>query len=84
MLLLSKKEYARKARYGFVNGREPVNYVREIKQRFEAYVELGSKTFSRYFAPRRPVLTGLAYGNVNHSVDVIRRTPPRKIVGRFI
>lgn len=41
MLLLSKKEYAKKARYGFVNGKEPVNYVRDIKQRFEAYVELG-------------------------------------------
>ena len=41
MLLLAKKEYARKARYGYVNGREPVNYVRDIRQRFEAYVELG-------------------------------------------
>ena len=41
MLLLAKKKYARKARYGFVNGREPVNYVRDIRQRFEAYVELG-------------------------------------------
>ena len=42
MLLLSEKKYASKARYGFVNGKEPVNYVRDIKQRFEAYVELGS------------------------------------------
>ena len=41
MLLLSKKKYANKARYGFVNGKEPVNYVRDIKQRFEAYVDLG-------------------------------------------
>ena len=41
MLLLSKKQYAKNARYGFVNGKEPVNYVREIKQRFEAYVDLG-------------------------------------------
>ncbi|MCP4766115.1 MAG: transporter substrate-binding domain-containing protein [Gammaproteobacteria bacterium] len=40
MLALSKKEYARKARFGYVNGREPVNYVRDIRQRFEAYVEL--------------------------------------------
>jgi len=40
MLLLSKKEYARKARFGYVNGREPVNYVRDIRQRFEAYVDL--------------------------------------------
>lgn len=41
ILLLSKEEYSSKARYGFVNGKEPVNYVRNIKQRFEAYVELG-------------------------------------------
>jgi len=41
MLLLAKKKYSSKARYGFVNGREPVNYVRDIKQRFEAYTELG-------------------------------------------
>ncbi len=40
MLLLSKKKYAKKARYGYVNGREPVNYVRDIRQRFEAYIEL--------------------------------------------
>jgi len=38
---LAKKKYSSKARYGFVNGREPVNYVRDIKQRFEAYTELG-------------------------------------------
>ncbi len=41
MLLLSKRKYASNARYGFVNGKEPVNYVRQIKERFEAYVELG-------------------------------------------
>jgi membrane-bound lytic murein transglycosylase F len=41
MLLLAQKKYSSKARYGFVNGREPVNYVRDIKQRFEAYTELG-------------------------------------------
>ncbi|MCP4331956.1 MAG: transporter substrate-binding domain-containing protein [Gammaproteobacteria bacterium] len=40
MLLLEKKQYAKKARYGYVNGSEPVNYVRDIKQRFEAYVDL--------------------------------------------
>jgi len=41
ILLLSQKQYSSKARYGFVNGEEPVNYVRNIKQRFEAYVKLG-------------------------------------------
>jgi membrane-bound lytic murein transglycosylase F len=40
MLLLSKKKYAKKARYGYVNGTEPVNYVRDIRQRFAAYVDL--------------------------------------------
>jgi membrane-bound lytic murein transglycosylase F len=40
MLLLSKKQYSRKARYGYVNGKEPVNYVRDIRQRFEAYLDL--------------------------------------------
>ncbi len=40
MLLLAKKQYASKARYGYVNGREPVDYVREIKERFEAYINL--------------------------------------------
>jgi membrane-bound lytic murein transglycosylase F len=58
MLLLAQKKYASKARYGFVNGEEPVNYVRDIKQRFEAYVELGgnltgSATPSRYLTLAR-------------------------------
>lgn len=43
MLLLSKRNYAKKARFGYVNGREPVNYVSDIKRRFEAYVELNKK-----------------------------------------
>jgi len=53
MLLLSKREYARKARFGYVNGREPVNYVRDIRQRFEAYVEIGRETATVYHAPLR-------------------------------
>jgi membrane-bound lytic murein transglycosylase F len=52
MLLLAKKEYARKARFGFVNGREPVNYVRDIRQRFEAYVDLGRENATVYHVPR--------------------------------
>lgn len=40
MLLLSKKKYYKKARHGYVRGREPVNYVSNIRQRFDAYVEL--------------------------------------------
>jgi len=37
MLLLSQKKYANKARYGYVRGREPYNYVRQIKYRWEIY-----------------------------------------------
>ncbi|MFT4607133.1 MAG: membrane-bound lytic murein transglycosylase F [Chitinophagales bacterium] len=44
MLLLSKRQYSSKARYGYVNGREPVKYVREIKDRFEAYIDM-SRSF---------------------------------------
>ncbi len=40
MLLLSKREYASKARHGYVRGQEPVKYVRQIRDRFNAYVAL--------------------------------------------
>jgi len=40
MLLLSQKNYYKKARYGYVDGDEPVNYVRNIRNRFEAYTNL--------------------------------------------
>ncbi len=42
MLLLSKKAYSSKARFGYVDGEEPVRYVREIRDRFQAYVKLKS------------------------------------------
>ena len=42
MLLLSKRKYARKAKHGFVRGKEPVNYVRQISDRYDAYVRLTS------------------------------------------
>ncbi|MDR4502020.1 MAG: transporter substrate-binding domain-containing protein [Nitrospirales bacterium] len=38
--LLSKRKYARKARHGYCRCSEPVKYVREIKQRYEAYVQV--------------------------------------------
>lgn len=38
MLLLEKPEYARKARFGYCRGTEPVNYVRQIEQRYQAYL----------------------------------------------
>lgn len=40
MLLLSRREYARKARHGYVRGSEPVNYVRNIRKRYYAYLQL--------------------------------------------
>ena len=40
MLLLSKREYARKARYGYVRGEEPVKYLRNIRKRYRAYQEV--------------------------------------------
>ena len=38
MMLLSKKKYYKQARHGYVRGREPVNYVRKIRDRYRAYV----------------------------------------------
>ncbi|MCW9013041.1 MAG: membrane-bound lytic murein transglycosylase MltF [Gammaproteobacteria bacterium] len=40
MLLLSKRKYAKHARHGYVRGTEPVNYVRKIRSRYQAYVRL--------------------------------------------
>ena len=40
MLLLSKPEYYRKARHGYVRGREPVAYVRDIRDLYDAYRSL--------------------------------------------
>lgn len=38
MLLLSQRKYASQARYGYVRGTEPVKYVREIRDRYIAYL----------------------------------------------
>ncbi|MDO3386061.1 transporter substrate-binding domain-containing protein [Gilvimarinus sp. SDUM040013] len=38
MLLLSKKEYYSKARFGYVRGEEPVQYVRNIRDRYRGYL----------------------------------------------
>ncbi|MDH5786156.1 MAG: transporter substrate-binding domain-containing protein [Chromatiales bacterium] len=40
MLLLAKKEYAKSAKHGYVRGEEPVAYVRQIRDRYLAYIEL--------------------------------------------
>lgn len=42
MLLLSRKKYADKARHGYVRGSEPVSYVRDIRERYRAYVAMAS------------------------------------------
>jgi membrane-bound lytic murein transglycosylase F len=51
MLLLSKKKYAKKARHGYVRGSEPVKYVRNIKQRFQAYAQLTGDKIARLDDP---------------------------------
>jgi membrane-bound lytic murein transglycosylase F len=40
MRLLSKPEYARRAKCGFVRSQEPINYVRQIVARFRVYLDL--------------------------------------------
>ena len=42
MLLLQQRRYYKKARYGYVRGREPVNYVRDIHQRYLSYIRITS------------------------------------------
>jgi len=44
MLKLSDPEFHRHARHGFVRGREPVDYVRAIRARYRAYVQLLERT----------------------------------------
>jgi membrane-bound lytic murein transglycosylase F len=39
MLLLSRPQYARRTRFGYCRCTEPVNYVREILNRYNAYLE---------------------------------------------
>lgn len=43
MLLLSKPEYHKKARHGYVRGKEPVDYVRKIRDRYQAYLLVAPK-----------------------------------------
>lgn len=40
MLMLSRPEYYRQARFGYVRGREPVDYVREIRERYLGYLSV--------------------------------------------
>jgi len=40
MLLLQQPKYYKKTRFGYCRGSEPVNYVRQIQQRYLSYVEI--------------------------------------------
>lgn len=40
MLLLQQPTYYKKARFGYCRGSEPVNYVREIHQRYLGYIDM--------------------------------------------
>jgi membrane-bound lytic murein transglycosylase F len=37
MLLLSIPKYYQRVRFGYVQGHQPVNYVHEVRTRYEAY-----------------------------------------------
>jgi len=39
MLLLAKPEYHKKSKHGYVRGSEPVNYVRNINNRYKIYIQ---------------------------------------------
>ena len=42
MLLLSRPEVARKARFGYCRGEEPVKYVQQIRDRYESYAKISA------------------------------------------
>lgn len=46
MLLLAEPRYANQAGHGYVRGREPVRYVREIRDRYRAYLALTDEATS--------------------------------------
>ncbi len=48
MLMLSRKQHYRKARYGYVRGREPVGYVRKIKNLYENYLNVADSSEVAY------------------------------------
>jgi membrane-bound lytic murein transglycosylase F len=53
MLLLSRPEYARHARHGYLSGGKPVAYVRGIRDRYGAYIHLTAQ-WERGPAPGTP------------------------------
>lgn len=49
MLMLSKSKYAKKAKHGYVRGQEPVTYVRQIKDRYLAYISLQQQQIANVY-----------------------------------
>ena len=62
MLLLSKKAYASKARYGYVRGIEPVSYVRDIRTRYRAYADITERRLSDTTRPSTDLSRDTARG----------------------
>ena len=56
MLLLSKRKYANNARFGYVRGIEPVSYVRNIRHRYRAYVELSEGSLTQDMEQAEPIV----------------------------
>jgi len=79
MLLLSKKTYSSKARYGYVDGAEPVKYVRKIRERFEAYVNLkqNEEVKSTSIKSTNPVVIPKKFQTSITQVEEIRLTKER-------
>ncbi len=48
MILLSKPQYARRARHGYVRGEEPAAYVRKIRDRYWAYAAMLTNGAARH------------------------------------
>jgi membrane-bound lytic murein transglycosylase F len=62
MLLLSKERYAKKSRYGYVRGIEPVSYVRNIRRRYRAYVDIATRRLSRQAEDRSSDIAAVRSG----------------------
>ncbi len=73
MLLLSKKKFAKNARYGYVNGQEPVNYVRDIRRRFEAYIDISGNVASKSVNSKVSRLSMKSFPRKRESCDVYRQ-----------
>lgn len=57
MLMLSKPKHYRHARFGYVRGREPVGYVRSIRERYQAYILWTNDCWPRCQPSPHPTVT---------------------------